>query len=232
MGCSRSSRTRTSSVNEITWNRTARSCLYPIHARARGNKQCAAVFSPGQVGRQLGENDAPEQGPVGPGHPYTSRPRAKYVALKVDLHPVWNAGFVGSHVEQEPAFLQCAVRAHVKRADLFAVRVVDIENRFIRRECQPVRQREVIRDQLQLTTRRQAIDTIARLFLAGNGSLPPTVRTGCTRRAWKQGVGRVREGDSAVRPDHDVVRAVQSLALEPLRQHGSRAVVGYTRDAT
>src|SRR5262249_19218062 len=91
---------------------------------------------------------------------------------------------------------------------------------------------EVVRHYLERAVGSEAIDAVGRLLLARDGLLPPPGWPGAAPDPRLDAVGWVGEVDRAVGLDHDVVGAVQSLALETLGEHGARTVVRDARDAT
>ena len=89
------------------------------------------------------------------------------------------------------------------------VGVVDVEQRLVGREAEPVRLYEVVDEQLQLAAaRRDAVD-----------ALEVEILLALDAEAGHPAVGRIAEVDRAARVDHDVVRAVQLLALVVGREH-------------
>jgi hypothetical protein len=109
--------------------------------------------------------------------------------------------------------------------------VVDVQDGLVGRKGEAVRQREIVRHQVEGPVRGYAIHAIARLLFSRDGPGPPAGGPRHARRAGLDAIGRVGEVDGAVGPDHDVVGAVEPLALELLRHHRAGAVVGDARDA-
>src|SRR5207302_8203723 len=116
----------------------------------------------------------------------------------------------------------------------------DVELLVVRRERQPVRIRDLILadDQLHLAARIDAIDVGRQLALVvahADRLTQPRLETagrvarttGRVRRALVE-LAAVRRIGEPVRPvgmRHDVVGRVEALALEPIGDHGDRAVV-------
>src|SRR5262245_60146416 len=71
-----------------------RLCLQPIDAGARGEEEDAPILAPGQVRRQLRQDNAPQQLSIGTAHPHTTRPGTEHVAAHVYLEAVGYTGIV------------------------------------------------------------------------------------------------------------------------------------------
>ena len=146
--------------------------------------------------------------------------------MQVHLEAVGQARVFRGHVQQDPAVGQRAIRTHIKGPDMLVGRIVDVQDRLVGREGQAVRQGEVVHQQVEGPVRCDTVHAIARLLFARDGRGPPVRRPWHAWRAGLDGVGRVGEVDGAVGLDHDVVGAVEPLALKVLRQHCASAVVG------
>ncbi len=84
----------------------------------------------------------------------------------------------------------------------------DVEDAFVRREGKPVRLEEVVDDAADLAALPvHPVDAAHRLFGLGLRALVVA----------HDAVGRIGEPDGAVRADHEIVRRVQTLALEHRR---------------
>jgi hypothetical protein len=128
--------------------------------------------------------------------------------MLVALHAVDHAFVVIPAADtfgERAAVAQRAVRSDVEHADMRARRVVHVQDVLVRREAQPVRLAEVVRFAVQDAVRRDAIHTLVIELLC---PLEP--------EHGHASVGRIGEVDRPVRSHHDVVRAVQLLAL-PVR---------------
>src|SRR5262245_33643559 len=96
----------------------SRLCLQPVDAGACGEEEDAHIRAPGQVRRQLRQDNAPQQFPIGAAHPHTAWPGAKHVAVHVHLETIRHARIIRGHVQQDTTVGQCAIRTHVKRSDM------------------------------------------------------------------------------------------------------------------
>src|SRR5262245_40444573 len=143
----------------------ARLRLRPVNARARRGEEHAAVLAPRQVRRQLRENNAPQERAVRAAYPYPARSGAEHVPLEIDLEAVGYPRVIRSHVQQDAAVRQGSIRAHIESPDVLALRVVDVQLGFIRREREAVRQHEVIRDELHSAVGSQAVYPLQWLIL-------------------------------------------------------------------
>ena len=134
------------------------------------------------------------------------------------LHPVDEAALrevaVADVLGEHAAVGERVVRPDIEHADVRAIGVVDVEQRLVRREAQPVRLLEVVDEQLDLAAaRREPVDALeVEVLLA----LEPEAR--------HAPVGRVGEDDRPVARDDDVVRAVQLLALPVRGERLARSV--------
>ena len=169
------------------------------------------VAAPGEVADDLGHLDHAEvlagrvddPDAAGPGHPD--------VAALVALHTVGRAVVdlaVADVAEEQPAVRQRAVGADVVHPDPRVRRVVDVEQRLVRREAEPVGHLELVLadDQLELTAGRDhvhALEAELALALDAEHRHPP--------------VPRVAEVDRPVRAGDHVVGAVELLAAEVRR---------------
>src|SRR5207245_7272761 len=113
--------------------------------------------------------------------------------------------------------LPISVSAHSERPDVLVGRVVDVQHRLVGREGEAVRQGKVVHQQVEGPVGSEAVHTVAGLLLSGDGLGPPARRPHHAWPAGLDGVGRVGEVDGAVGLDHDVVWAVEALALKVLR---------------
>src|SRR5436305_8399074 len=171
--------------------------------------------APRLVADVLGCEDAAEQlavarddvQPAGAGDPQ--------VAVLVELLAVRDTRLQAEalHLVDDVSAAQRAVRADGEAADVPAVGVVDPERLLIGREAEPVRLLEVVGEQRELAVGRDAVDAAeVQLLLALDAEAGPAA------------VGRIGEDDRAVGCDHDVVGAVELLALPVRGEHRPGAV--------
>src|SRR5215470_7875227 len=110
---------------------------------------------------------------------------------------------------------QHAVAGHVEEPDVLLASVDDVELAFVGREGEPVGAQESIGGDVDFAgLRRDAVD-VAGTDLAGC-PVPLVVAI--------DAVAGIGEPDRAVGPLHDVVRAVEALAVIVAGQHGDRAI--------
>ena len=188
------------------------SCGSSRATRSPGCRACASP-SPPQVRLPTfsGTSIVPRCSPLGADHPDALRAGDPDVAALVALHPVGDAllDHAGADALEEHAPVrERAVRVHVPDLDVRPRRVVDVEQRLVRREAEPVRHVELV-----------SVDDRARgrpgRRRAGSGRRPASRAPGSRSmpEAGEAPVPRIGEVDRAVRADADVVRAVELLAL-------------------
>ena len=158
---------------------------------------------------------------LGGDHPDALRAGDPDVPSLVDLHPVRDAllDHAGADaVEEHPAVRERAVVVHVVDLDERPRRVVDVEERLVRGEAQPVRHLVLVLpdDELQLVLAAAGRDH--------EDALPAELPLALDPEAGEAPVPRVGEVDRPVRADGDVVRAVQVLALVVERERLAHAV--------
>src|SRR4029453_7823857 len=105
--------------------------LQPVDTGAGGEEEDAPILAPGQFRRQLRQDNAPQQFPIGAAHPHTARPGTEHVAAHVYLEAVGDTGVVRRHVQQDTAVAQRAIRMYVKRPDMLMGRIIDVQDRLV-----------------------------------------------------------------------------------------------------
>src|SRR5438874_9838632 len=76
--------------------------------------------------------------PLGIDHVNAGRTCAVDVAYDIHLHPVGIPRFVAASLIEEPSVAQGPIGFHIKHANVATGRVVDIEERLVRREAQAI----------------------------------------------------------------------------------------------
>ena len=69
----------------------ARLSLQPVNTGAGGKEENTPILTPGQVRRQLRQDNTPQQFPIGAAHPRTAWPGTEHIAVHVHLEAVWYA---------------------------------------------------------------------------------------------------------------------------------------------
>ena len=156
-------------------------------------------------------------GRIAPAH------RAPDIAVPIATQPV---GHAGCEIISEHAPVLQLGPMHLEHPDMRrpAVRdaaVDDVKQPLVRRKPDPVRTNEITRHDVRLTGDRIEPINVARQHRLGLVAFIGTVNP----------VAGIGEPDAAITGDHDIVRRVQRFALEPIDQHGDRAVRFRTGDA-
>src|SRR5438067_852600 len=173
-----------------------------VEAGAGGYVEGAPVgVAPGQVGRDLGRDDAAEEAAALVVGPDAVRAGAVDVALLIDLHAVRDALLAGPGLQlgEESSVRDRAVAGDGEGADVAAGRVVDVEDLLVWRESQAVRALEVVDQEVQAVPWVDPEDAVERELLPLDAAA--------------QAVRRVGEVDRAVRANDHVVGRVEPLAL-------------------
>src|SRR6266511_888731 len=179
----------------------------PVHRRrARDVELGPVVAPPVEVPGVLGHLDHAEVLRLGTDHPDPARPRHVDVAALVALHPVRDPLLdhaPADVLEEHPPVCDRAVGLRVEDPDVRPRRVVDVQERLVRREAEPVRLLEVVDEELRVAAAGpdpiHALEAELAVALDAEHRHAP--------------VPRVAEVDRAVVRDDHVVRAVQLLAL-------------------
>jgi hypothetical protein len=106
------------------------------------------------------------------------------------------------HIGKDARVCQATVRQDIKRTHVTPRRVIDIQDRFIRRECQSVGAIKIIDQQFDRSVGQDAVHAIPRLFAL-------------FRCNTVGGIGKINR---TVRSDHDIIRAVETLPAIHIRQ--------------
>src|SRR5262249_8654789 len=118
--------------------------LQPVDTGACGEEEDAPILAPGQIRRQLRQDNAPQQFSIGAAHPHTAWPSTEHIAVHVHLETIGHARIIRRHIQQDTTIGQRTIRTHVKGPDMLVGRIVDVQDRFVRGEGQAIRQRKVI----------------------------------------------------------------------------------------
>src|SRR4249920_1639696 len=163
-------------------------------------------------GRWLAVDDAAELLALRIEDPNSARAAAIDIARHIDFHAVGHAGLAAAQVGKYPValFRHGAVGEHIEHPDMAAPAIVDVEHAFVRRECKPVRENEIVDQKAQgAKIGREAVHARKRQV--------PLLR----RCRAAPGLGEI---DGAVGLDYDIVRPIEAPALEAVRDHGETAV--------
>ena len=169
--------------------------------------------APGQVGDHLGHPHLADQLARGRIDPHAARRRAPDIAARIALHAVGQAALAlrdDAAGEHAPVH-QRAVGGDVEHADQGLHRVVDVEALLVGREAQPIRLVEHVALHQQFgrpAARRHAVHAL-------EAELPRPLHP-VHRHAPVPGIGEV---DRAVGFHHDVVGAVELVAVEMRSEH-------------
>src|SRR5215210_484787 len=133
--------------------------------RGRDVQRLPVVVAPVHVADGLGDLDRPEVLPLGREDHDASGAGDVDIAVLVELHAVDEVALLearGADVLGEHAPVRkLMVVADVEDADVRPVGVVDVEQRLVRREAEPVRLHEVLDEELQLAAvRRNPVDAL------------------------------------------------------------------------
>ena len=186
------------------------------------NSGAPVVAAPRQVAGVLRDVDHAEVLGFGRDDPDAARSRHPDVAALVALHPVRDplldhAG--ADSLEEHAAVRERAVGVHVVHLDVRPRRVVDVDERLVRREADAVRHLELVLVDHELDVVRAA---------AGRDpedALPAQLALALDAEPGKAPVPRVGEVDRPVGAHADVVGAVQVLALVVVGEQLARAVL-------
>src|ERR1044071_3574846 len=176
--------------------------------RARDEHRVPVGAAPGQVADVLRDPDRSEMLAVRADHPDAARAYDPDVALHVALHPVRDSLLddpAADPLEEHASVRERAVGADVVDLDEGARRVVDVEQRLVRREAEAVRLLVLV-----------LLDDELRIAPTGRNpedALPAELPLALEAEDGHAPVPRVGETDRAVGLDPDVVRAVQLLPL-------------------
>src|SRR5262249_3883190 len=186
------------------------------HAMVGGDIERAPILvAPGQVRAMAGDEHAAKELAALVHDMDAARAGAVDVILLVDLHAIGDARLVAGELVNQAAGTDAAVVVDVESADDPEAGVVDVEERLVLREREPVGIDTVRDHELDVACRRQAEDTLnvelALQIIADHAGYHEPA----------SGIGPI---DRAVGAHHDIVRAVEFFALVALRKRDERAV--------
>ena len=172
----------------------------------------SAVVAERAVRGRLAGDDGAEVLARGREHEHAARPGREEVAVDVDLQPVGEALLAGLHerrrVEEHPPVADAAARVdvvgHPDRARGIGHR--DVQRLAVGRERQAVRERQRLVEHVDAAAGARAVDAAPRDL-----ALRILLVT-------LEAVDRIGEVDVAVRAHHQIVRAVEALAVEADRR--------------